>query len=76
MSDDFSKQVYDTIKTMEKEREEAHRAPSVILYRDLLGRLECKEKVLKDTLNLLFTQRLIRVGATINDKYITTKIDT
>lgn len=61
------------IKTMEKEREEAHRAPSYILYRELVGRADTDEQTLRKQLNSLYSQNLIHVGDTLNDKYIHAK---
>ena len=70
---DTEQQVLDTIKNMEKEREEAHRTPSHILYRALAGRVRCDEATLRKALNSLFAQNLIVVGDTLNDKYIHAK---
>lgn len=61
------------IRTMEKEREEARRAPSHILYRELVGRAHTDETTLRKQLNSLYAQKLIHVGPTLNDKYIHAK---
>lgn len=70
---EVERQVLDTIKAMEKEREDAHRVPSHILYRPLVGRVQCDEATLRKALNSLFAQKLIVVGDTLNDKYIHAK---
>lgn len=70
---DVEQQVLDTIKAMEKEREDAHRVPSHILYRHLVGKVGCGEATLLKALNSLFAQNLIAIGDTLNDKYIHAK---
>lgn len=61
------------IRTMEKEHNDSGRAPSHVLFRDLVGRAAVDEGTLRKQLNALYRQKLIQVGDTINDKYIHAK---
>lgn len=76
MNDALTEQVFDTIRTMEKEREQAHRAPILVLYRDLYGRVDrvgIDENTLKKALRGLLDAKRIAAGPTLNDWYIRTK---
>lgn len=61
------------IRSMEKEREDSCRAPSHILYRDLVVRVALDDCTIRKQLNALYKQKKIQVGDTINDKYIHAK---
>ena len=62
----LSEAVFRTISAIEREKEAAGKMPSHAMYEDLTARV-------RDALNRLYSQGKIKVGNTINSKYITTK---
>lgn len=65
-SEEFTEAVYREIARLEKAREDAHRIPDYVLRIELSHHLS-------SALNELYKAGRIKVGLTINDKYITTK---
>jgi len=64
-SEEFKSALLDEIQRMEQARRDAHRIPEHILYRELISHIST-------ALNALYKDEKIKVGPTINDKYIST----
>lgn len=64
---EFEKQLLMRLKSIQQVREAQHIEPSHLLYVDA-------QKLLNDALNALYKQGAIKVGKTINGKYIDTLI--
>lgn len=62
----LSEAIFRTISAIEREKEAAGKMPSHAMYEDLTAKVH-------DALNALYSQGRIKVGRTINSKYITTK---
>lgn len=62
----LSEAIFRTIAAIEREKEAAGKMPAHAMYEDLISKM-------RDALNSLYSQGRIRVGNTINSKYITTK---
>lgn len=74
IDDSILNDVYNTIQTMERERKQALRAPFHAMYGDLVRRCSKYDgKTLRGALNILYKQRKIKIGRTINDRYISTQ---
>lgn len=67
-TDGFKEAVFREIQALEHARVDAHRSPDYVL------RIEFQQH-LSAALNVLYKEGRIKVGLTINDKYITTKTD-
>lgn len=67
-TDGFKEAVFREIQALEQARVDAHRFPDYVL------RIELQQH-LSAALNALYKEGRIKVGLTINDKYITTKTD-
>lgn len=72
VSDDIVNTVFTTIQAMEKEREQQLRAPFHVMYGDLVRRMSIDGITIRKALNLLWKQQKIKIGRTINDRYIST----
>ena len=68
-SEAFKEATLNEIKRFEQAHIDAHRVPNHILHRQFLS-------LVSDALNALYKEGRIRVGMTVNDKYITTQINT
>lgn len=66
-SDEFTEALYGEIQRLVKARLEARRIPDHVCYREL-------QRHVSSALNALYKDGRIKVGLTLNDKYITTKI--
>ena len=64
-SEEFTEAVYRELRRLEEAKRSARRLPEHTLYRELASHLS-------SALNTLYKQGRIRVGDTINDKYIST----
>lgn len=64
----FVEALFTEIQALEQARVEAHRFPDHVLYTEIQAHVS-------SALNELFKQGRIKVGLTINDKYITTKTE-
>lgn len=62
----LSEAIFRTISAIEREKETAGKMPSHAMYEDLTAKV-------RDALNRLYSQGKIKVGNTINSKYMTTK---
>lgn len=62
----LSEAIFRTISAIEREKEAAGKMPSNAMYEDLTAKVH-------GALNALYSQGRIKVGRTINSKYITTK---
>lgn len=62
----LSEAVYQTIVALEREKEAAGKMPTHAVYEEVVLKV-------KAALNTLYSRGRIRVGNTINSKYITTK---
>lgn len=62
----LSEAIFRTIAAIEREKEADGKMPAHAIYEDLISKM-------RDALNRLYSQGRIRVGNTINSKYITTK---
>lgn len=67
-TDGFKEAVFREIQALEQARVEANRIPDYVLRIEFQNHLSA-------TLNALYKEGRIKVGLTINDKYITTKTD-
>lgn len=67
-SEEFKAALYAEIQRMIQARRDAHRIPEHVLYRELLTHVS-------SALNTLYKDGSIKVGLTINDKYITTETE-
>lgn len=66
MSQSFEEAIFAEIQAMEQEREQAHKSPVFVPRLDFMKRVSA-------ALNSLYKQGKIRVGDTLNDKYISTR---
>ncbi len=64
-SEEFTETVYRELRRLEEAKRSARRLPEHTLYRELSAHLA-------SALNALYKEGRIRVGETINDKYIST----
>lgn len=67
-TDGFKEAVFREIQALEQARVDAHRFPDYVLQIEF-------QQHLSAALNALYKEGRIKVGLTINDKYITTKTD-
>ena len=67
-TDGFKEAVFREIQALEQARVEANRIPDYVLRIEFQNHLSA-------ALNALYKEGRIKVGLTINDKYITTKTD-
>ena len=67
-TDGFKEAVFREIQALEQARVEANRLPDYVLRIEFQNHLSA-------ALNALYKEGRIKVGMTINDKYITTKTD-
>lgn len=67
-TDGFKEAVFREIQALEQARVEANRIPDYVLRIEFQNHLSA-------ALNALYKEGRIKVGMTINDKYITTKTD-
>lgn len=66
MARPFDEAILAEIQAMEQEREQEHKSPVFVLRIDFIRRVN-------DALNRLYKEGKIRVGETLNDKYISTR---
>lgn len=64
-SEEFAEALFAEIKRLEQERIDAHRFPNYVLHTDIVQHVS-------STLNALYKAGRIKVGRSLNDKYITT----
>lgn len=62
--------VLQAIQTIARDKQQAHRHPSHVLYSELTHHLHLDRPTLNAALNALYKQRAIRVGSTLNEPYI------
>lgn len=67
-TDGFKEAVFRELQALEQARVDAHRFPDYVLQIEFVHHLSA-------ALNALYKEGRIKVGLTINDKYITTKTD-
>lgn len=62
----LSEAMYEVVAEIEQEKEVARKEPTHAMYEDII------EKV-KEALNTLYTRKKIKVGHTLNSRFVTTK---
>lgn len=64
----LSEAMYEVVVEIEQEKEAARKAPTHALYEDIIAKV-------KEALNTLYTQERIKVGHTLNSRFVTTKTE-
>ena len=64
----LSEAMYEVVVEIEQEKEAARKAPTHAMYEDIIAKV-------KEALNTLYTQERIKVGHTLNSRFVTTKTE-